>query len=89
MRFTELSVQEYDAFAKNHANRCFLNAASAFEMKHANGFDIAYVGVKNDTDQIVAASGIMKMIRCFVSFMSIWLPFVRNIVPFISPVIRM
>lgn len=58
MRFTELSVQEYDAFAKNHANRCFLNAASAFEMKRANGFDIAYVGVKNDADQIVAASGI-------------------------------
>lgn len=58
MQFTELSMNEYDAFVRTHPYRNFLNAVSAFEVKKEQGFSIAYVGVK-EGNQVIAATGIV------------------------------
>lgn len=68
MKFVELTAQEYDAFARKHPYHNFLNAQSAFAMKEENGFQVAYVGVKEE-DQVIAATGIsfvpVKRIFCY------------------------
>lgn len=58
MRFLELNESEYEEFAQFHPYRNFLNAQYAFALKEENGFQIAYVGVK-EGDTLLAATGIV------------------------------
>lgn len=57
MEFLELSLEEYDAFARNHAQRNYLSSANAFTLKAKQGREICFVGVKVEGN-IVAASGL-------------------------------
>lgn len=58
MLFRELKASEYDAFARKHANRHFLNSKNAFIVKQKAGFSCFFVGIEEDK-KIIAACGIV------------------------------
>lgn len=57
MKFTELSISEYEEFATQAAGRYYLNSSKMIELKKQDHWDTYYVGVKDDDGRVLAAAG--------------------------------
>lgn len=58
MKFTELSISDYEKFAISHPYRYYLNSSKMIELKKYNDWNTYYVGVLDDNDKIIAAAGL-------------------------------
>ncbi len=64
MQFLEITEKEYRKFWENHPLKTFLSAPEIGELRKSNGWDVYFVGVKENSD-IVAAAMIVSHKRHF------------------------
>lgn len=64
MQFLEITEKEYRKFWGNHPLKTFLSAPEIGELRKSNGWDVYFVGVKENSD-IVAAAMIVSHKRHF------------------------
>ena len=64
MQFLEITEEEYRKFWENHPLKTFLSAPEIGELRKSNGWDVYFVGVKENSD-IVAAAMIVSHKRHF------------------------
>ncbi len=64
MNFVTLSQKEFDAFAKKHPNRCYLQTSAVANLRKKNGWDSYYLGVK-EKDTLLAATLLLSKKRHF------------------------
>ena len=64
MQFLEITEKEYRKFWENHPLKTFLSAPEIGELRKSNGWDVYFVGVKENSD-IVAAAMIVSHRRHF------------------------
>ena len=64
MQFLEITEKEYRKFWENHPLKNFLSAPEIGELRKSNGWDVYFVGVKENSD-IVAAAMIVSHKRHF------------------------
>ena len=64
MQFLEITEKEYRKFWENHSLKTFLSAPEIGELRKSNGWDVYFVGVKENSD-IVAAAMIVSHRRHF------------------------
>ena len=57
MKFTELTIQDYESFATCQKGSYYLNSSKMIELKKKNGWDTYYVGIVVDNNTILAAAG--------------------------------
>ena len=55
MQFLEITEKEYRKFWENHPLKTFLSAPEIGELRKSNGWDVYFVGVKDDNDLVAAA----------------------------------
>ena len=55
MQFLEITEKEYRKFWGNHPLKTFLSAPEIGELRKSNGWDVYFVGVKDDNDLVAAA----------------------------------
>lgn len=56
MKFTELTKEEFDAFAITHPLCNFWQTSNMAQMREAKGFSTYYVGIKDESGKIIAGS---------------------------------
>ena len=57
MNFTELTVQEYESFVQNPALEShYFQVKENIDTRESDGFDVVLLGVKDDNQQVIAAS---------------------------------
>ena len=59
MTFTELTIEEFKEFSKNHPQASFMQTLNWGELKKENGWNPIIVGVKED-NKVIAASLILS-----------------------------
>ena len=55
MQFLEITEEEYRKFWENHPLKTFLSAPEIGELRKSNGWDVYFVGVKDNNDVVAAA----------------------------------
>ena len=55
MQFLEITEKEYRKFWENHPLKTFLSAPEIGELRKSNGWDVYFVGVKENSDVVAAA----------------------------------
>lgn len=55
MQFLEITEKEYRKFWENHSLKTFLSAPEIGELRKSNGWDVYFVGVKENSDIVAAA----------------------------------
>lgn len=62
MKFTELTVQEYESFVQNPALEShYFQVKENIDTRESDGFDVVLLGVKDDNQQVIAASLFSKI----------------------------
>lgn len=69
MKFTKLTVDEYNLFRTSHPSRDFMNSLEAMELKKMNHWEVEYVGVKEGNNILCATPltsiPVMKIYRFY------------------------
>lgn len=61
MKLLELSKEEFQGFSENHPQMTFLQSPCWGELKHQNGWDVVYLGVKKDKKILAGCMMLSKM----------------------------
>lgn len=62
MKFTELTVEEYDQFVQNHALEShYFQVKENIATREVDDFQVVLLGVKDDNNQVLAASLFSKI----------------------------
>lgn len=57
MKFTELTVKEYDNFVQNSSLEShYFQTKENIGTREADGFEVVLLGIKDDDNQVIAAS---------------------------------
>ena len=64
MEFVELNQDEFDIFSRSYKDKCYLQSLAVGELRKRNGWDVIYLGVK-DNNQIIAATMLLSKKRRF------------------------
>ena len=54
MKFEEISEKEFEEFARNHENKCYLQSTNVGELRKRSGWDVYYVGLKENNTLVAA-----------------------------------
>ena len=64
MEFVELNQDEFDSFSRSYKDKCYLQSIAVGELRKRNGWNVNYLGVKNN-NQIMAATMLLSKKRRF------------------------
>lgn len=62
MEFVELKENEFNKFSKNYKNKCYLQSSAVGELRKRNGWNVNYLGIKNN-NKIIAATMLLSKKR--------------------------
>ncbi len=71
MKFVTISKEEFDTFAKDHPNRCYLQTSAIATLREKNGWESHFLGVKEKNKLIAATILLSKKRRIKKEFYSL------------------